>query len=63
MLVINTTPLPVLTVNSGGLIETWNHGAELLFGFSIEAVRGRPFYALLGEKTSAEIETHWLFQT
>ncbi len=62
-LIINTTPLPILTVDSAGRIENWNHGVELLFDYDGKTIRGRPLYALLGAGTSAEIETRWLFQT
>jgi PAS domain S-box-containing protein len=38
---------PIFTWNLGGVIRSWNHGAEILYGFSSSEARGRVSHELL----------------
>lgn len=53
----------ILSLDSGGHIESWNRGAELLFGYSVNEIRGRPLIDLLGGGEAAEVEFRWLAET
>lgn len=56
----------ILSLNPEGRIESWNHGAELMFGYEAHEILGRPFPYLLvgGESTaSVEVEFRWLEET
>jgi PAS domain S-box-containing protein len=40
--VIHTSPLPIVAVDSQGLVQLWNKAAEEIFGWTAAEVRGRP---------------------
>jgi PAS domain S-box-containing protein len=40
--VIDSSPIPILTVDMGGSVVTWNHAAENVFGWKQEEVIGKP---------------------
>jgi len=50
----------ILGLDSAGHIESWNRGAELLFGHSADEFRGRPLTDLLGGGEAAAVEFRWL---
>ncbi len=50
----------ILGLDSAGRIESWNRGAELLFGYSADEIGGRPLSDLLGGGEAAEVELRWL---
>ena len=52
----------ILGLDTMGCIEAWNHGAELLFGYEANRMRGQPFFNLLGRGDAAEVEYRWLSQ-
>jgi PAS domain S-box-containing protein len=39
---IETSPLPIVALDSRGLVQIWNHAAEEVFGWKREEVIGRP---------------------
>lgn len=53
----------ILGLDPAGHIESWNHGAELLFGYAADEIRGRPLSHLFGDGEAAEVEIHWLAET
>lgn len=53
----------ILGLDSAGHIESWNRGAELLFGFSAGEIRGRRLVDLFGGGEAAEVEFRWLAET
>ena len=52
----------ILGLDAAGRIEAWNHGAELLFGYEADRMRGQPFFNLLGQGEAAAVEYQWLSQ-
>lgn len=50
----------IISLDPDGLIESWNLGAELLFGYSENDLRGHPFTELLGSGEASEVEFRWL---
>lgn len=53
----------ILGLDPDGCIESWNRGAEMLFGYSAEEMRGRPLTDLLGGGDAAQVELRWLSET
>ena len=53
----------ILSLDPAGRIESWNHGAELLFGYSADEMRGRRFSDLFGASEGTATEFHWLAKT
>lgn len=51
----------ILSLDAQGRIESWNHGAELIFGYTSDEMRGRPLPELLGGGP-AEVEFRWLVE-
>ena len=45
-----------------GCIESWNHGAELIFGYPAHEILGRPLTNLLGGGEAAQVEFRWLVE-
>ena len=50
----------ILGLDPAGHIESWNRGAELLFGYRADDMRGQPFFHLFGRGEAAEVEFRWL---
>jgi len=48
--VVRTSAYAIVTVDNRWAIKTWNHGAELLFGYRPEEMIGQPFERLLPEE-------------
>jgi PAS domain S-box-containing protein len=53
----------ILSLNAQGRIESWNRGAELIFGYPAREMQGRPLLDLLGSSESAEVEFRWLVES
>jgi PAS domain S-box-containing protein len=52
----------ILGLDVDGRIESWNLGAQLLFGYLADEIDNRPFSTLFGERAAAKVELDWLFQ-
>lgn len=52
----------ILSLDTQGNIESWNNGAELIFGYSAREILGSPFSHLFGGGEAAEVEFHWLVE-
>ena len=52
----------ILSLNIQGRIESWNRGAELIFGYPPQAMLGRSLLDLLGGTEAAEVEFIWLVE-
>ncbi len=52
----------ILGLDPAGRIASWNHGAELIFGYSAREIQGRPLPALFGSGEAAEVEFRWLVE-
>src|SRR5512136_2673423 len=50
----------ILGLDPAGRIESWNRGAELLFGYRADEMRGQPFFGLFGGGEAAEVEIRLL---
>ncbi len=50
----------IIILDPVGCIESWNRGAELLFGYLENELRGHPFTELFGLGKAAEVEFRWL---
>lgn len=50
----------ILSLDGMGHIESWNHGAELIFGYPADEIIGRSFSDLFGGGEAAEVEFQWL---
>ncbi len=50
----------ILVLDPTGRIESWSRGAELLFGYQANEIRGQQFFKLLGQGEAAEVEARWL---
>jgi PAS domain S-box-containing protein len=44
---VENSPIPTITFDSGGIISIWNSAAEALFGYSSEEVIGQPIADLI----------------
>jgi PAS domain S-box-containing protein len=53
----------ILSVDPAGRIESWNRGAELLFGYVEGEMRGRPLSELFSDGQGAAVELRWLMDT
>ncbi len=53
----------ILVLDAAGRIESWNRGAELLFGYQADEMRGQQFFKLLGRGEAAEVEIRWLTES
>jgi PAS domain S-box-containing protein len=52
----------ILSLDAAGRIESWNRGAELIFGHQARAILGHPLSDLLGPGEAAEVELRWLME-
>ncbi len=50
----------ILSLDKTGHIESWNRGAELLFGYTPDQIRGRPLSDLLGGSEAVKFEYNWM---
>jgi PAS domain S-box-containing protein len=50
----------ILSLDANGIIESWNRGAELLFGYTAPDIQGRPFSVLVGGEAATTLEFGWL---
>ena len=53
----------ILSLDPQGLIDSWNHGAELLFGYQASEMHGRSLAAIFRPDETAEVEVQWLNET
>jgi PAS domain S-box-containing protein len=53
----------ILSLDPAGRVESWNLGAEFLFGYPADEMRGQPFSKLFGSGERAEVEFQWLAET
>jgi PAS domain S-box-containing protein len=53
----------ILVLDPNDHIETWNRGAEELFGYTPHHIKGQPLSDLFGKTEAALIEVQWLNQT
>ncbi len=51
----------IFSLDMVGNIESWNIGAELLFGYYADEIHGQPFSILFGEGAARQVELEWLF--
>jgi PAS domain S-box-containing protein len=58
--ITNTSADAILSLDSQGVIDTWNSGAHRLFGFEAAMAQGHPFSDLLGGGEAAQVENRWL---
>jgi len=61
--ITNISADAILSLDQLGKIQTWNPGAENLFGFMENEVVGEPFFGLLGGSQAAEVEYQWIEDT
>ncbi len=54
--VLQTTPAAILTANLAGVIESWNQGAEKLYGYSPDEVVGRGIAMLMPADRSDDFQ-------
>jgi len=52
----------ILGLDVDGRIESWNLGAQLLFGYLADEISGRPFSSLFAETAATRVELDWLFE-
>lgn len=52
----------ILGLDSAGRIESWNRGAELIFGYPANEIQGRRCPELFGGGDAAEVEFRWLLE-
>jgi PAS domain S-box-containing protein len=52
----------ILGLDAHGRIGSWNHGAELIFGYQVGEIQGQPFTHLFGGGEAAEVEYRWLVE-
>lgn len=53
----------ILRINDQGNVDSWNRGAELIFGYLPEEIIGQPLTILFEGQSSAEKESKWLLDT
>lgn len=52
----------ILSVEATGIIESWNDGARLIFGYQPAEILGKPFSDLFGGGEAAGVEYRWLVE-
>jgi PAS domain S-box-containing protein len=50
----------ILSIDGHGLVESWNRGAELLFGYRTTEIQRQQFSVLLEGEEAADVEFGWL---
>ena len=50
----------ILSLDTAGRIESWNQGAEQMFGYAAAHILGQPLTRLLGGGEAAEVTLRWL---
>lgn len=58
--IITASADAILSVDANEFIESWNHGAELLFGYTAAEIHNQSFSILIGGGAAAEVELRWL---
>ncbi len=53
----------ILGIDPMGRIESWNRGAELLFGYVENEMRGQPLSDIFSNEQGATVELQWLMDT
>jgi PAS domain S-box-containing protein len=53
----------ILGLDPAGHIQSWNHGAELLFGYPEAAIREEFLAGIFGPGETAQVEAQWLIAT
>jgi PAS domain S-box-containing protein len=51
-----------LGLDQNGRIESWNLGAELIFGYTEVEIQDQPVTILFSKRAAAQVELDWLFQ-
>ncbi len=54
--IVRATSVAVLSLSTSGVIESWNQGAEKLFGYSADEIVGRRLDALVPEDRRRELD-------
>lgn len=54
--IVDELPEAVIFADRGGLIRLWNHGAEVMFGYSAEEALGQTLDLIIPERFRAR---HW----
>lgn len=52
----------ILSLDAEGRIDSWNRGAEMIFGYQASEMKGHPLTLLLGGGEAPEAEYGWLVQ-
>jgi PAS domain S-box-containing protein len=52
----------ILGLDAAGRIESWNRGAQRMFGYAASEILGRPLTRLLGSGEAAGVEFRWLVE-
>ena len=52
----------IIGLDSTGRIESWNRGAELIFGYQLNEIQGRPLTGLFGDGEAVDVEFRWLVE-
>jgi len=50
----------IITLNNDGIIQAWNRGAEMIFGYRADEVVGRHFRVIIPPEVDARGEVEWL---
>ncbi len=52
----------IIGLDSTGRIESWNRGAQLIFGYPANDIQGKPFTDLFGGGEAVNVEFRWLVE-
>jgi PAS domain S-box-containing protein len=50
----------IITLDNAGIIQTWNRGAEMIFGYTADEIVGKHFRVILPPELDARGEVEWL---
>lgn len=53
--IVETVPIAVLVVDDTGRIDLWNEGAEAMFGWTEDEIRGQPYHELQESATTDSV--------